>query len=744
MNLDPEEPDLLGPIWAHVTPKDEEYLRALHHDYVRVSHVEKWSKRGYLPTSRIAEDEENKLVAWTSVSPSQIESYQRCKRLWFFKSIMRLPELQKGNQALGEGVHLILEMSDRVEKGTIPRRGYEYNHSDVATLDQEGWTKAEALASLMVPYVPRSRPGLPVLRESKITLDTYEGGPTMIGYMDLGVPPGIGWPELMIPDTASIIGDYKTLSDFKYMKSPEELAGSVQMMTYAKWAIEDIGPNPLAGELIEASRDTREVYLVHLYGRTKPPFTKNSVRHSAACVTVDQINAKWEKTLDIVRSMDHSAMASDAQDVEATGVYNDHCSAFGGCAYRDRCGLNQGNPISNLFSIRKSVSSSPTETPDMSNVAGGSLLAKIAAARAKAAGLPEPTEPAPQGNPPGVPSAPQSEPAPPSEPVKSKGPVSTLVGEIRAAHGGSYPMLSGLIALMYAKEQELDFKPGAGLSGAGSLKDTNCKTMADLVALKAKAPVQAAPSVSTGILSPDAPPREQAVITKPGDGVDPIKANAAVTATDAEPETEGEDEPEAGAAEAPQDAQNAPQGSTPAPTGAKRGRRSNAEIAAEKAKAEAELEAEIMRRVAERVGYGSVDLDAQKVIEQLTSERDRARAERSALEAKVNASQRVSGPAPSAGFVLFVDCYPVKGLPEGTVDYLEWYAPIAAGAADASKVDDWRLIQYTSKGVLATAMRLVVANGDLPSAMTISTSAPGYDVAMEVLSPLAKTIIRRM
>lgn len=755
MLVDPEEPEWLGPWWANgSSDQDREFLRSIYFDYVRVAHVPEDKDWKYIPESVVAEDPETQHVAWTQTSPSQIESYQKCNRLWFFKSVMRLPEVQKGNQALGSGVHLILEVADRVAKGEMPRPGYEYNPADIPDLDQEGWGKATALATLMVPMIPRSRNGARVLRETKITLDTYEGGPTMVGYMDLGVPPGIGWPELLIPDTAAIVGDYKTTSDFRYMKTPEELADSVQMMTYAKWAIEDL-PGAIANlgtDPFESPKGSGQIYLAHLYGRTKPPFTKASIRHSVACVTPDQINAKWEKTLDIVRQMDQDARASDAQDVKATGVINDHCNAYGGCAYRDRCGLNQPNPIGNLFSIRKSASS-PTEAPDMSNTAGGGLLAKIQAARQKAAGQNPETQATPETSAPTPAPAPAPAPTPVTQPVvdqaePSKGPISTLINEIKAANGGHRPMLSGLVALMYSKEQGISFTPGSSLAGTGPLGSVNCKSMADLVNLKAKgAPAPAVtptvtPTVATGIVPADAPPREQSVITKPGDGVDPVKANAA-TGSD----SEGDDEeeftpvPDAGS----QTAQVA--SGTP-----KRGRPSKAEILAREAEERAKLEAEIEKRVAERLaglapGNPAVVIekdphqaerektiaDQTKMIADLVSERD-------SLKNKLKAT----GSAPVQGLTLYVGCYPTKGLPEGTVDYLDWYAPIAQGVSEAQNVPDWRLIQYTSKGVLAAGMRLVVAQGDLPPAMVIDLNSPGADVAMEVLSPLARTIIRRM
>lgn len=751
MNQDPEEAEILGPHWAHLHPRDEEFLFRTHHEYLQLTRVASKRDLRYVPPSRVLQ--EGDLVAWTSVSPSQIENYTKCHRLWFFKSVMRLPELQKGNQALGEGVHLIIENVEKVAKGEMPRLGYEYAHSDVPTLDAPGWERATALASLLVPYIPRSVGNIQVLREQKITLPTYPGGPTMLGYMDLGVPPGIGWPQLMIPKEAAIIGDYKTLSDFKYMKTPEELAANVQMMTYAKWSISDM-PTP---------RQDVPVYLAHLYGRTKPPFTKSSVRSSVACVTPEQINTFWEnKILDTVRSMDHDAKANDAQDVEATGVFNDHCSAYGGCAYRDRCGLNQPNPIANLFSVRKSASSSPTETKDMSEIAGGALAQKLAALRARgvaeATGQAAPVAPAPVQTPAPAPvvqtpapvvQAPAPAPAPsaaPSSEIQNKGPVSLLLIEIAAKNNGSKPSLSGLVALLYAKEQSLEFKSGATLAGSGSVNLGTCRTMSELVALNAKSGAAAAPvtpTVASGIVPADAPARTQPVISQPGDGVDPIKANSGSTGDTPAGVTEEEDGEETAQESAPAVAGGPPP--------VKRGRRTNAEIAAEKAAEAAKLEAEIERRVAERLGQISqVDAVASGIpeaellaeIAKIEAERDQAIRERDSLEKKVNASHKIGGGAQPRGFVLYVDCYPTKGAPEGIQDYLEFYAPCAQLAAEQNNVTDWRMIDYKGKGILATIMRL--AAQDLPAAMSISSYMPGADVALEILSPLAREIIRKI
>ncbi|HEY6019140.1 MAG TPA: hypothetical protein VIY48_04345, partial [Candidatus Paceibacterota bacterium] len=96
------------------------------------------------------------------------------------------------------------------------------------------------------------------------------------------------------------------------------------------------------------------------------------------------------------------------------------------------------------------------------------------------------------------------------------------------------------------------------------------------------------------------------------------------------------------------------------------------------------------------------------------------------------------------GSTLYVDCFPVKGQREGLVDYFEWIQPVAAAVAEANGVKDWRLIQYTGKGILATHIRELVRAEGLPKAMTIPSYAAGADVALEVLTPLAKRVIKKL
>lgn len=688
-------------------------------------------------------------MSWNHVSASQIETYNKCKRLWLLKSILKAPEPQKGSQSLGEAFHLIME---RVPQGlSYPAR------TDVAASEAD-WDKADALAKLALPMLPVD-PEKRILREQSIRLDTYPNGPTMVGYIDLAIPIGIGWPALLIPPNEAIIGDYKTLSDFRYMKTPQELADSVQMMTYAKWAIEP--PFDTAPE---------HVRLVHLYARTRPPIIPSSIRYESAIVTPDEINTRWEKTLDIVREMQQVSACTNADDVEATGALNGHCEAYGGCSFRDKCGIAPSSGIKTLFQIGKKPTSTQEETP----MAGSPILDKIKAARA-AQGLTTNPSATPAANSPATPvpstdvagsaspgtavnsapvaSGPESASGsvkPSNQPASTltvKGPVSGLVARIQAKGKGS-PVLAGAIAQTFEKET------GQKAVGQGDLSTVTVNTLPELMKL------------ASGIVPPEAPSRAQAVITKPGDAVvDPLKAE-----DDEEGEDDGEDSNANVAAATPTASPSvAATGSvsTGAPVAAvvqgKRGRPSKDELAAREAAQKKAFEdavnAEVVNRLSKLPGDGGAS--GYKIGLEMTEEIGKLQKEIADLQATCEAAHTSNAKLVSAneeltaklnagstqpvkeGLTLYVDCFPTKGGGE-IVDFFEWIGPICAAVAQQNNVGDWRQINYTSKGLLANAIREVLKAEGPPKAMTISTYAGGADIALEILTPLAKRVIKKV
>jgi RecB family exonuclease len=696
-----------------------------------------WSGEYYFRPKR-------RMVSWTRVSASQIENYRKCPRSWYFKSIVRVPETQRGSQALGTAFHLIMEK--------VPA-GFSWPVRSDTNATSEEWDIACAMAKEALLLLPQDPKQL-IKRECGITLDTYENGPQLIGYIDLAIPDGVGWPAFLITQDEKIIGDYKTTSDFRYMKTPEELADNVQMMIYAKWALDHLSSKS-QDILGLVPLEPKNVRLVHMYAKTRGKISRNSIRDSNAIVTPDQINAYWDKTLDTIREMEQVSTCGSFEDVEAKGALNGHCEAYGGCSFRDKCGLNKESGIKGLFQISKKPT---TITQEENNMSGSAVMQRILAARA-AQGLvtnPPSSEPSKSEAVPQVVTA-NSVESPVSLQTKSDinvggsiavkptGPISGMITKIMAANNGAKPTLAGGVAQAYCKEQGLD--SSGPILGSGALVGTTVSSVGELVKLAAGTGVQA-----TGVIPSDAPPREQPVITQPGQAVEEPELTMAGGAVS---EDGSEDENSSDAVEGVNSTvETVKSDATAMDAPKRRGRPTREEMAAREAAEKAAFDALVDAEVQKRMGTTMVtvpntgnpsDPALQQQIDSLVNETAKLAKDRDYYKNLANAqAQGTAALSTDQGCTLYVDCFPVKGQAAGLVDFFEWIQPVAAAVAEANGVKDWRLIQYTAKGLLANAIRELVKAEGLPAALTIPSYAAGSDVALEVLTPIAKRVIKKL
>lgn len=218
------------------------------------------------------------------VSPSQISLFQECPRKWYEVYVLgnRIPPSKA--QQKGTDIHKLVE-----------------NYA-------EGLPLEGPLLPLVQPaltYLPSQAELKDWAREHEIWLDTFEGGPRIHGFIDLMSPPSVKMQVL----------DYKTTSDFKYAKSGVELEQNIQMMLYAKAAV-DAGAS--------------SVELSHLYIKTK-----GSAAALLAHTTVSraEVLAFFEKILETIREMVELAK----QGKEAAAQNKDACNNYGGCYFKFTC-----------------------------------------------------------------------------------------------------------------------------------------------------------------------------------------------------------------------------------------------------------------------------------------------------------------------------------------------------------------------------------------------------------------------
>jgi hypothetical protein len=158
--------------------------------------------------------------------------------------------------------------------------------------------------------------GLPLLSE----LDTPEGIP-LKGFIDLGQ-----W-GLEIPR----IGDLKTTTNIRYAKTPAELNQDTQLNTYARWVFG-----------VQKELDVIEVG--HWYLKVEGPGKKPPKRIKSEKVlpvfteiTREGNDAVWKRDCATMEQMKIVSLTEKWKDTEPN---INHCSAYGGCKFKEKCGIS--------------------------------------------------------------------------------------------------------------------------------------------------------------------------------------------------------------------------------------------------------------------------------------------------------------------------------------------------------------------------------------------------------------------
>jgi len=224
------------------------------------------------------------------VSASQVESFRSCRRLWYWQNVVGLRAPPRPSQELGTKVHAAIE----AYLGGKEQPGAGKDAKKVAAC-------LEAAKKILPP------PGPDLLLEEPIGFPTYEGGPTMIGFVDLVNPRGLDAGVLSIDD-------HKTTKSFDWCKSEEELKGNVQALVYSHWGYDE-GAN--------------EVFFAHNYVRTVNPLA----HRVGATMPRARVESGWVGILADVRAMVELAATGPNNPIGVPGNHR-HCPAYGGCWFQ--------------------------------------------------------------------------------------------------------------------------------------------------------------------------------------------------------------------------------------------------------------------------------------------------------------------------------------------------------------------------------------------------------------------------
>lgn len=232
------------------------------------------------------------------VSPSQVTTYERCARKWYFEKVNHLRQPPTAAQARGENLHA--QLQTYYETGAQP--------------EHEGLNLV--LADARMP--PRTE-GVLVEHPRDYKLNLTSSGVPMIGRIDLlDIRPGLG-------EHAPRVVDLKTTSSFRYLKSAEELARNVQLVVYAKY-VQTFHVHEGAITLAHANVLSRGTGVKFV---TTEPLTRSHV------------DGMYGAIEDTTKRMLVSARASTFEDVAPNW---NACTDFGGCPFLDRCTKRVAEP----------------------------------------------------------------------------------------------------------------------------------------------------------------------------------------------------------------------------------------------------------------------------------------------------------------------------------------------------------------------------------------------------------------
>ena len=291
-----------------------------------------------------------------SVSPSQINAYNDCPRLWWYQSVLGLPTPQRPSAALGTAVHEQLE--SYMDSGKLPDDSVagKIAKPGLSLLPEPGtgWTEVKMHDEDTQDKWPK----------------LFLSGLPVNGYIDL----------LNMTGERPLVLDHKTTSDLKYAKTAEELRSDPQMVIYGSFALSACASQGVSADAVDTG---------HVVYLTKgAPFAKKTT------VTLDRKHldaerAKLEVTVEQMKTH-ASARSPDAVPGEPTS-----CSKYGGCFFQDRCrasGLIH-SPTTFAEVFRKAASTPDNNTTEslMSPVDPFAALKAIQARKAAAAASSEPT-----------------------------------------------------------------------------------------------------------------------------------------------------------------------------------------------------------------------------------------------------------------------------------------------------------------------------------------------------------------
>lgn len=230
------------------------------------------------------------------ISASQIDTYQACPRKWAWKYLDHIHAPTHPKAELGTKCHTMLE---QYYQGHFPSR--------LATveIDDMVYSPGRILCAAL-KHLPLPKPDVESEQKFELTVQDV---------------PFVGYIDVAHEDT---VYDLKTTSSLKYI-ADKNLRTDVQAVLYAHARHTQTGHNP--------------IHLRWVYTATSAPPHAAVLEYSST--TTDRaphLQSIVETARELMGHYKHKRRALDLAPAKS------HCSAFGGCGYKQHCFPNQNQP----------------------------------------------------------------------------------------------------------------------------------------------------------------------------------------------------------------------------------------------------------------------------------------------------------------------------------------------------------------------------------------------------------------
>lgn len=261
------------------------------------------------------------LVSLAKVSPSQVNTFDQCQRLYAFTYVEGLRTPSTDKQQFGTDVHQILEdwMTDATPPPDTPEGAVAKQ-----LLDQ-GWLPP---------------PGPETFKEYNMRFRLLPGV-IANGFIDLLIPPPAG--------DLGTVTDYKTTSSLRYAKTEEELGSDPQALMYSAFGMFLWSVPKVRVQWLYSSASNPKPKKMPNGGWIQPPRKPNGKRRVSRVFEASdpQYREQWVRLLWKIKAL------REIRDNQTKGMdlppSPESCGAYGECPHKERCNLTGGDALAGFM-----------------------------------------------------------------------------------------------------------------------------------------------------------------------------------------------------------------------------------------------------------------------------------------------------------------------------------------------------------------------------------------------------------